>query len=64
MTKKKPTKDIDWEKVCENLNAALKSMMNDEVVLKDKIDELEDQLVMSHGVIKYLEMKLERPNPV
>jgi len=64
MTKKKPTKVIDWEKVCENLNAALKSMMNDEVVLKDKIDELEDQLVMSHGVIKYLEMKLERPNPV
>jgi hypothetical protein len=38
--------------------------MNDEVVLKDKIDELEDQLVMSHGVIKYLEMKLERPNLV
>lgn len=64
MTKKKPAKAIDWEKVCENLNAALKSMMNDEVVLKDKIDELEDQLVMSHGVIKYLEMKLERPNPV
>lgn len=64
MTKKKPTKDIDWEKVCENLNAALKSMMNDEVALKDKIDKLEDQLVMSHGVIKYLEMKLERPNPV
>jgi hypothetical protein len=64
MTKKKPTKVIDWEKVCENLNAALKSMMNDEVVLKDKIDELEDQLVMSHGVIKYLEMKLERSNPV
>jgi len=64
MTKKKPTKVIDWEKVCENLNAALKSMMNDEVVLKDKIDKLEDQLVMSHGVIKYLEMKLERPNPV
>jgi hypothetical protein len=64
MTKKKPTKVIDWEKVCENLNAALKSMMNDEVVLKDKIDELEDQLVMSHGVIKYLEMKLERTNPV
>jgi hypothetical protein len=62
MTKK--TKAIDWEKVCENLNAALKSMMNDEVVLKDKIDELEDQLVMSHGVIKYLETKLERPNSV
>jgi hypothetical protein len=29
-----------------------------------QIEQLEEQLTMSVGVIKYLEMKLERPNPV
>lgn len=87
MTKKKPTTVKEWEKVCENLNSALQSMMKDEAALKEKIKELEEnftsdeldqevehleaqieqleeQLTMSVGVIKYLEMKLERPNPV
>ena len=78
MTKKKPTTVKEWEKVCENLNSALKPSikMEDELTraldaekffnknFQKKIDKLEDQLVMSHGVIKYLEMKLERPNPV
>ena len=80
MTKKikKPTTVEEWEKVCENLNSALKSSIKMEVELtraldaekffnknfQKKIDKLEDQLVMSHGVIKYLEMKLERPNSV
>lgn len=64
MTKKKPTTVKEWEKVCENLNSALQSMMKDEVKLQNKIEKLEEQLTMSVGVIKYLEMKLERPNPV
>jgi predicted RNase H-like nuclease (RuvC/YqgF family) len=87
MTKKKPTTVKEWEKVCENLNSALQSMMKDEAALKEKIKELEvnftaaeldqevehldaqieqleEQLTMSVGVIKYLEMKLERPNSV
>jgi predicted RNase H-like nuclease (RuvC/YqgF family) len=87
MTKKKPTTVKDWEKVCENLNSALQSMMKDEAALKEKIKELEvnftaaeldqevehldaqieqleEQLTMSVGVIKYLEMKLERTNSI
>jgi len=32
--------------------------------LEEHIEQLEEQLTMSVGVIKYLEMKLERPNPV
>lgn len=88
MTKKKPTTVKKWEKVCENLNSALKSMMKDEDALKKEIEDmklhwysptefdqeieeydaqietLEEQLTMSVGVIKYLEMKLERSNSV
>jgi hypothetical protein len=70
MTKKiikkvrKQTTVKDWEQICENLNMALNSMMNDEAKLQNKIEKLEEQLTMSVGVIKYLEMKLERPNPV
>ena len=86
MTKKLTTVK-EWEKVFENLNSALQSMIKDEAALKEKIKELEEnftadeldqevehleaqietleeQLTMSVGVIKYLEMKLERPNPV
>jgi len=80
MTKKikKPTTVEEWEKVCDNLNSALKSSIKTEEELiraldaekyfnnqfQKRVDKLEDQLVMSHGVIKYLEMKLERPNSV
>lgn len=64
MTKKKPATVKDLEKVCENLRAALHAMIDAEAKMKKQIDKLEDQLVMSHGVIKYLEMKLERPNSV
>ena len=64
MTKKKPTTVKDWEKVCENLRAALHAMIDEEAKRMKQIDKLEDQLVMSHGVIKYLETKLERPNSV
>jgi predicted RNase H-like nuclease (RuvC/YqgF family) len=85
---KKPTTVKEWEKVCENLNAALQSTMKNEDALKKEIEEikdhwyspvefdqefeetdaqiekLEEQLTMSVGVIKYLEMKLERRDSV
>lgn len=94
---KKPTTVKEWEKVCNNLNKALESMIADEVILKAKItgleeevkelekeldaeideiydehfaehaaeiEKLEEQLTMTVGVVKYLEMKLERLNPV
>jgi chromosome segregation ATPase len=32
--------------------------------LEAQVEQLEEQLTMSVGVIKYLEMKLERPNSV
>ena len=69
MTKPKTIKD--WEKVCNNLNAALKSSMKAEDDLNDDIDhlftqisKLEEQLTMSMGVIKYLELQIVRSNPV
>lgn len=79
---KQPTTVKEWEKVCENLNNALKSMVADEVILKARIEgmeaeldgtydehdaeveKLEEQLTMTVGVVRYLEMKLERLNPV
>jgi len=65
MTKsKKPTTVKEWEKVCENLNKALNSMMADEENMQARLDKLEEQLTMTVGVVKYLEMKLDRLNPV
>ena len=72
MTKSAKPKTIkDWQKVCNNLNAALKSAMEHEDELNDDIDhhlseflKLEEQLTMSVGVIKYLETKIVRPDPV
>jgi phage shock protein A len=69
---KKTKKPIDWEKVCMNLNTALMKSIDEEDALKQKIEDLEaqieqleEQLTMSVGVIKYLEMKLnERTNSV
>jgi septal ring factor EnvC (AmiA/AmiB activator) len=67
----KPRTIKDWEKVCLNLNNALQSQMKDEMKLHAKIDnleenigKLEEQLTMSVGVIKYLELKLGRSNPI
>jgi len=69
MTKPKTIKD--WQKVCNNLNAALKSSMKAEDDLNNEIDhlfaqisKLEEQLTMSMGVIKYLELQIVRSNPV
>ena len=67
----KPKTLKEWEKVCLNLNNALKSQIKDESKLHAKIDnleeqigKLEEQLTMSVGVIKYLELKLGRTNPI
>ena len=69
MTKPKTIKE--WEKVCINLNNALKSQIKDEGKLNAQIDnleeqvtKLEEQLTMSIGVIKYLELQIVRSNPV
>ena len=71
MTNKKPKTVKDWEKVCNNLNGALQSQINDELKLRAQIDnleeqigKLEEQLTMSVGVIKYLELQIARSNPV
>ena len=68
---KKPKTVADGEKVCKNLNNALESTMEDEVKLRAVIDnleeqigKLEEQLTMSVGVIKYLELQIARSNTV
>jgi hypothetical protein len=48
----------------QNLNDMYKAVDEDFEDNDDAIEQLEEQLTMSVGVIKYLEMKLERPNPV
>ena len=61
----------DWQKVCGHLNNALESSMKDEMNLRADIDnleghiaKLEEQLTMSIGVIKYLELQIVRSNPI
>ena len=68
---KKPKTIQDWEKVCNNLNNALDSCLEDEAKLRADIDnlegqiaKLEEQLTMSIGVIKYLELQIARSNTV
>jgi septal ring factor EnvC (AmiA/AmiB activator) len=69
MTKPKTVKQ--WEKVCNNLNAVLASYIEDEAKLRavmdnleEQIGKLEEQLTMSVGVIKYLELQIARSNSV
>ena len=71
MTKAKQKSHAEWVKICNNLNSALESQMQDEVKLRAVIDnleeqigKLEEQLTMSVGVIKYLELQIVRSNPV
>jgi len=59
---KKPTTIKEWEKVCENLNKALNSMMTDEERMQIRITQLEDEVMMHVGIVKYLEAKLDRLN--
>lgn len=60
----KPTTIKQWEKVCNNLNEALHSSMADVDNLEAQIGKLEEQLTMSIGVIKYLELQIVRSNSV
>ena len=68
---KKPKTIQDWERVCNNLNNALDSCIEDEAKfravidnLEEQIGKLEEQLTMSVGVIKYLELQIARSNSV
>jgi septal ring factor EnvC (AmiA/AmiB activator) len=68
---KKPKTIEDWQRVCNSLNNALQSQMQDEAKLRSVIDnleeqigKLEEQLTMSVGVIKYLELQIARSNTV
>ena len=60
----KPKTIKEWEKVCNNLNNALHSSMADVDNLETQIGKLEEQLTMSIGVIKYLELQIVRSNSV
>jgi septal ring factor EnvC (AmiA/AmiB activator) len=67
----KPKTDKDWEKICGQLNDVIHLQHADEQKLEVKIDnleqqiaKLEEQLTMSVGVIKYLELQIVRSNPV
>lgn len=72
MTKsKKPTTVAEWEKVCSNLDSALRLSMQTEEELIEAIEDLRKKnedlnitIVKSAGIINYLEHKLERTNPV
>jgi len=61
---KKPKTIKDWEKVCNNLNNVIHSQHADIDNLEGHIAKLEEQLTMSVGVIKYLELQIVRSNPV
>ena len=69
MTKPKTVKE--WEKICNQLNDVIHSQHADEQRLEAElktltkhIQQLEEQLTMSMGVIKYLELKIVRPHSV
>ena len=71
MTKDEKRSHAEWAKIYSQLNDALKSSIKDEnnlrVVidnLEEKVGKLEEQLTMSIGVIKYLELQIVRSNPV
>jgi septal ring factor EnvC (AmiA/AmiB activator) len=73
MTKKssKPKTMEEWQRVCNNLNDVIYSQYEAEAKLRVDIDnleeqigKLEEQLTMSVGVIKYLELQIARSNSV
>ena len=65
MTKSaKPKTMKEWERVCKNLNDVVYSQYTDIDNLQEKVAKLEEQLTMSVGVIKYLELQIVRSNPI
>ena len=69
MTKPKTAKD--WEKICNQLNDVIHSQHADEKEmealienLEEQVSKLEEQLTMSIGVIKYLELQIVRSDSV
>jgi len=65
MTKSaKPKTMKEWERVCKNLNDVVYSQYTDIDNLQEQVGKLEEQLTMSVGVIKYLELQIVRSNPV
>ncbi len=68
---KKPKTAKDWEKVCGQLNDVIHAQHAEEQRLEIKVEnleeqigKLEEQLTMSVGVIKYLELQIARSNTV
>jgi uncharacterized coiled-coil protein SlyX len=65
MTKSaKPKTMKEWERVCKNLNDVVYSQYTDIDNLQEQVGKLEEQLTMSVGVIKYLELKIVRPDSI
>jgi polyhydroxyalkanoate synthesis regulator phasin len=66
MTKKteKQKSHSEWAKICTNLNEVIHTQHADIDTLEKQIDSLEEQLTMSIGVIKYLELQIVRSNSV
>tara|TARA_R110000868_G_scaffold3982_1_gene24294 strand:+ start:1494 stop:1682 length:189 start_codon:yes stop_codon:yes gene_type:complete len=62
MTKPKTVKE--WEKICNQLNDVIHSQHADIDNLEGQVGKLEEQLTMSMGVIKYLELQIVRSNSV
>ena len=64
-------KAADWKKLCDQMHEVVLSSYEDEAKLLAKVDnleeqigKLEEQLTMSIGVIKYLELKIVRPDSI
>jgi hypothetical protein len=66
MTKKTANQKshAEWAKICSNLNEVVHKQNADIDNLEEQIGKLEEQLTMSVGVIKYLELQIARSNPV
>ena len=67
----KTMKAADWKRLCDQMHEVVLSSYEDEAKLRADIDNLEDQigkleeqLTMSVGVIKYLELQIARSNTV
>lgn len=64
-------KAADWKRLCDQMHDVVLSSYDDEAKLRAQIDnlesqisKLEEQLTMSIGVIKYLELQIVRSNPI